>query len=694
MMSMKRELPVLSFAPFRKYPTRQEQQQYDDSREVCRNCVSGGCCSSEDPVYLTSFDVFRLAAFFDMSAATFMLDFTQERFDDPESDAIRRKLIDDPDCSIVTYLRRRENAPTSPCIFLKYVRDPDGLPRRICSVHDGRPLACREFYAHHCRLRVTGELAALQAEGFEKVRDGEITEELVDAKLATFGQHDPQRAALSVNMEYFFWLEMKRALNMDRANVEGANSYEARDFQDPIDIKLNRLLSSKYLRFEEKYGLRPRDEQLMPYAAGQGFVGSPDYERIMKILRSSPSDSLYALGNYPIHVGVRMALTGVRHPTKFSVIPDADTNTFLHDIPHVVLFPRHHLCEVRRITLRDIYAAILKGFNHLLRFASYVAAMENILEFYEPGFVESELLLMIAGFETSLNPFIARNSYFQPVKEYAARIVADCLERKITTATLPKAVFDNFRFLCRLQTIVPSLPADLQSRFELAATTVNAKLQKETPELYISAQNPVLARSQAGKHLRVKRAWVEWFDQVLDMRYAAMAGFARIDLSDHYRQSLNDLEKIPFCKSYVLDLYDVVSNLACSMSFHDTIAHQEMPYQDVAARLAAYSVGLFNRMEDMDGETSDCEIGAGFLSPIYKGLGLSYSSDPSFGLITYRLLDSQLPDGSWQTDPLTERVAATQAEYLCTHYRVTWACVDGLRPLRNDVGANAGLRLV
>ena len=72
---MKRELPVLSFAPFRKYPTRQEQQQYDDSREVCQNCVSGGCCSSEDPVYLTSFDVFRFAAFFDMSPAEFMLNF-------------------------------------------------------------------------------------------------------------------------------------------------------------------------------------------------------------------------------------------------------------------------------------------------------------------------------------------------------------------------------------------------------------------------------------------------------------------------------------------------------------------------------------------------------------------------------------------------------------------------------------------
>src|SRR5262249_34984199 len=139
MVSISRELPVLSFTPFRKYPTRREQQQFEDSREVCRQCVSGGCCSSEDPIYLTSFDVFRLAAFFDMSLADFMVNFTQERFGDPESDAMRAAYINDPKSSIVTYLRRRHNSRTSPCIFLKYVRDEDGLSRRICSVYDARP---------------------------------------------------------------------------------------------------------------------------------------------------------------------------------------------------------------------------------------------------------------------------------------------------------------------------------------------------------------------------------------------------------------------------------------------------------------------------------------------------------------------------------------------------------------------------
>src|SRR5207244_3070648 len=119
-----------------------------------------------------------------------------------------------------------------------------------------------------------------------------------------------------------------------------------------------------------------------------------------------------------------------------------------------------------------------------------------------------------------------------------------------------------------------------------------------------------------------------------------------------------------------------------------------MPYKDVAARLAEYSVRLFNWMEDMGRENRNCEIDAGFLSPIYKGLGVGYNSDRSFGLTTFRLLDSQLSDGSWQTDPLPTEVPDTQGEYLCTQYRVTWACVDGLRPLRNDVAANAALGAV
>jgi Fe-S-cluster containining protein len=690
------ELPIFNFAEFRKYPARQGQQEYDDDSQVCGSCVSGGCCSSEDPIYLTSFDVFRLASFFNMSTAEFMLNFTQERFGDPESDEIRRLLIDDPNSSIVTYLRRRANFPTSPCIFLKYIRDRDGSPRRICSVHDGRPLSCREYYFSHCKTRVTGELASLQAEGFEKIRDGEITEAMVDAELARFGKHDPQKATLSCNMDYFFWVEMKRAINIDQANVEGANSYDMAVYQDSIDVKLNRVLSSKYLRFEEKYGPGPRDEQLMPYTAGLGWAGSAEYERIMMLLHTPPSTGLYALGNYPFYVGLRTALPGAKYPSEFPIIPDAEINAFIRSIPHVRLFPHHDAAEVQAITLRDVYASVLKGYNHLIRFASYIATMGNVLEDCEPGFIESEIFLMIVGFETSLNPFIAQNPYFQPVKHYMARIVIDRIEKRLASAVSPKETFDNLRFIYRIKRAVPSLPADLRARFETVIATMDARLQKERLALYIGLDNPIVAREKAGKRLNVRRAWAEWYDQVLDMRYATLAGFDCIDLPAFYRQSVEDLEKIPLRKSYVLDLYDMVYNLTCSMSFHNTIAYPEMAYKDAARRLAAYSVRLFNWMKDMEYETSDCEIMSGFLSPVYKGLGLSYNYDHSFGLILYLLLDRQLPNGSWQTDPSPENMPDTQSEYICTMYRATWACIDGIRPMRSDTSntENASLGLV
>jgi Fe-S-cluster containining protein len=690
------ELPVLNFAEFRKFPTRHDEQEFDDDWQVCQSCVSGVCCSSEDPIYLTSFDVFRLASLFNMSAADFMLNFTQERFGDPESDWMRRLLIDDPNCSIVTYLRRRENLPTSPCIFLKYIRDPDGTPRRICGVHDGRPLSCREYYSSHCKLRVTGELASLQAEGFEKIRDGEITEAMVDAELARFGAHDPQKASLSSSMEYFFWVEMKRAINMDQANLEGANSYTMADYQDPIDVKLNRVLSSKNLRFEEKYGRRPRDEQLMPYTAGLSWAGSEERERIMTILRTPPSTGLYASGNYPFYVGLRTAIPGVKYPSAFPAIPDAETDAFLCGLPCVPLFPNHDLAEVRDITLRDVYASVLKGYNYLIRFASYIATMGNVLEGCEPGFIESELFLMIVGFETSLNPFIAQNPYLQSVKHYMARIAIDCIEKKIATATSPEQSFDNIRFLFRIKAGASSLPADLRARFETARAAADAGLQKGRLALYTCLKNPVAARIEAGKPLNFKRAWGEWFDQVLDMRYADLAGFGGIDLPAFYRQAVDYLEKIPLRRGYALDLYDMVYNLTCSMSFYNTIAYREMSYKEAADRLATYSIRLFDWMGGTEEVTRDCEIIAGFLSPVYKGLGMSYNRDRSFGLILYQLLDRQLPDGSWQTDSFPGDACDTQSEYLCAMYRATWACIDGILPLKNDISniENATLGLI
>ena len=236
----------------------------------------------------------------------------------------------------------------------------------------------------------------------------------------------------------------------------------------------------------------------------------------------------------------------------------------------------------------------------------------------------------------------------------------------------------------------------LQARFEVATMTVDANLKKELLGLYVVSENPIARRYEAGKHLRAKRAWSEWFEQVLDMRYAAMAGFPDINLPAFYRQSVSELVKIPFHESYILDLYDMACNLACSMSFYDSIPCRRVGYEDVAEDLLAYAIRLFKWVKGSGALTNDCEIDAGFLSPVYKGLGLSYNGDASFGLIVRRLLESQLPDGSWQTDPVMANGPAIQSEYLYTTYRATWACVDALRPLRNDLsnGENASLGLV
>lgn len=682
-----RELPILNFASFRKYPARQTQQSFADEAQVCHGCLSGVCCLTEDPIGLTSFDILRLASFFDMSPAEFMFKFTQDSFDGEDSDERRRSWNDDPKSSIVTWLRRRDNFPTSPCIFLKYIRESDGTPHRICSIHDGRPLSCREFYFQHCKTRGTGELAALLAEGFEKVRDGEITEQMIDAELKRLGQLDLTTAPLAQSMEYHFWVEMKRVLNMEQANIEGANSYNMADYQDPMDEKLNRVLSSKFLRFEEKYGLRPRDEQLMPYTSGLNFAGSPEYERIMTVLRSEPTSGLFRLGDYPHWIGVRTMVPGVQPAGVFQTIPAAEIKQFLDSIPAVRLFPAHDLTEVRTITLPVVYAAILAGYNHLLRFASHIVALAPILEFEPPGTIEANLLSMLAGFNTSLNPYIARNPYFETVKQHTAAVTIELLEESLAETTSPDGVFDLLRKLCNLQPLVPTLQPKLRARVRAISREVEARLQKDKLEIYVQIDNPIAARKAAGRRLGGRGAWSAWNawrEQVLDMRYAAIAGFDEVDLNAFYSEAVKVLETIPLRRSYSTYLCDIVKSLADSMSSFHQLAFQDVPYKDAASRLVAYAIRLLNWMQSVD-ENNDWEVIAELGNAVHKGLGLSYNHDRSFGLIVYRLLRSQLPDGSWATNPIPADKPDTQAEYLHRMYRSTWTCLDSLRPMRNDL---------
>jgi Fe-S-cluster containining protein len=693
-----KELPILTFGPFRKYPTKRSEQVFSDVRQVCHACVSGACCTNQDAIALNSFDIFRFATYFNMSPAEFMLNFTQDEFDGEAKNLRREGWNENPHSSVVTWLRRRENFAASPCIFLKYIRDADGTPHRICSVHDGRPLSCREYYFSHCKTRGTGELAALLAEGFEKVRDGEITEAMVDSQLARYEGPDISSATIAESFEYSFWVEMKCALNLDQANIEGSNSYDMAAYQDSIEKKLNRVISSKYLRFEERYGLEPRDEQLMPYTSGLSFAGSAEYERIMKVVHTPPSLGLFRMRNFPYYTSIRTLMPGVRHAKIFPTIPDRESNSFIKKIPAVLLFPNHDLSEVQQITLRDVYVATLKALNHLIRFSSHIVALDPILEHEAPGTLERQLISGIASFETALNSYIARNPYLQPVKEHLACISIKMLEEELAKANAEE-VFDCFRSLQPLQRVKATLSSELQTRMETLQKAILGKLRKSKVRRYLNFENPIEVRRLAGKSLGVRKAWQawsEWYGQMLDMRYAGLAGFTDRDIARFYRQSIDDLEKLPFRRDYAVNLLEAAKYLAHGMTGYNDIPYQAMEDKKSADRLAIYGINIFNRLAQRGENIHDYETTAEFLAAIYKGLGLSYNHDRNFGLIVYRLLESQLPDGSWDTNPLPEEIPGSQGEFLERMYRITCACVPGLVPLRNDIlnAENSALGLI
>jgi len=566
-------------------------------------------------------------------------------------------------------------------------------------VHDARPLSCREYYFVHCKARGTGELASLLAEGFEKVRDGEITEDMVDAELERFSGHNLENSTLARNMEYGFWVEMKCVLNMDQANVEGSNSYKSADYQDPIDEKLNRVLSAKYLRSEESYGWKPRDEQLMPYTSGLSFAGSPEYRRIMEIVKTPPSSGLFELGNYPHYVGLRTMVPSVKHSDFFPPIPALEINTFLKSVPRIPLFPNHTLAEVRSINLHDSYSAVLKAYNYLLRFMSHIASLEPILESDPPGTIETDLFKLLIKFENSVHPYLANNPYLEPVKHHMGNLAAKLLGEKLAVATSTQHVFDCLRSLTVLQQTNCVFPGDLQKQLDNLAKDVNARLQKDKIEIYISAENPVETRRAVGKRLGLAtayQAWCEWYGQVLDMRYAALAGFDHVSLPTFYLQAVEDLEKLPLRKSYASCLFDIIKYLSESMTNNNRISPTDFAYKGSADRLASYGLRLFNWQESWGAENDDLESIADFLVAVYKNLGLSLGQDENYGLITHRILASQLADGSWKTDLRGEDAPNDQAEFLETMYRATFACINALRPTKNDVmnPANVALGLI
>jgi hypothetical protein len=391
-------------------------------------------------------------------------------------------------------------------------------------------------------------------------------------------------------------------------------------------------------------------------------------------------------------------MPGVRPAGVFPVVPLAVSNLFLKETPRTLLFPQHDDAEVRKINLRDIYAATIQAINHLIRFSSHIAALEPILEYEPPGTLERHLLTGIARLETCLNPNIACSPYLQPIKNHLAARSLELMRLELAQANV-EDVFACFQAFQPLERIKASLSQELRSRIEVTQKALLAKLRRRKALCYISFHNPIEARRLAGKTLGGKKAWQawsEWYGQMLAIRSANLVGLKDANVATLYRQSIDELENLSFCKSYGAYLLDAVKYLAFSMTDYHTIAYEKMPYRQSADQLALYGINLFNRIEDGERKIHDPETSAEFLVAIYKGLGLGYQHDQNVGRLVYRLLELQLPDGSWETDPLPNVVPENQAELLERMYRITCACILGLVPLRNDIlhPANRALGLI
>ena len=424
--------------PFRVFPTRAARQRFGEDAAACAHCLGGACCQSEDAIYLTAFDVLRLSSFFDLSPPEFLRRFTQERFAEGPLEPYRRQTIDDPDTSVVTYLRRRSNRSYSPCIFLKYTRDPDGTPRRICGVHPARPLACREYYHHHCKTRATGELAALQAHAFEMIRDRAITRDMAYAQRERLRPLATGEAPMSVWLEYALWTEAWRALHADEANEEGADSYPMAEFQDPLDVKVDRLLSKQRLRLEERYGWVPHGDQLQAFRGGLSFASSPDRQRLLRIVATPPSLGLFEDGDYPFFAANRLTLSGMRPPRRFRLLGPVGKRRLLQAVPASTLFPRHRDPCVRAATLKDVWRGALDAADAIVTFAGYVATLGQVLETEPPGTFERKLVGFLRRLELGKHPVMDVHPGLREVAAWArAAVKLDANTRRLLRRAPP-----------------------------------------------------------------------------------------------------------------------------------------------------------------------------------------------------------------------------------------------------------------
>ena len=288
---------------YRLYPVADPDlsKAYENDRKVCGDCVSGACCSSEGPIAVSAFDILRLATHLDLTPETFLRLFTQDGFDDCPFDPAA--VIDDPENSTVTFLRRRGPEACSPCIFLKYVTTPGAVPRRLCSVHEARPLACREYYFDTCKTRWTGELALSMADAFRALAAGRVSAATARARLVALEHTKHRPTSTRHRWQRAIWTEVLRAARPEQANHEGTVHPSLASMQRPVEAKLAHMLNTRYLRFEEKYGPVPCDEQLQAYQPASLEVG--ERQRLVRIASRRAARRMHNGQDYPYIAGVR-----------------------------------------------------------------------------------------------------------------------------------------------------------------------------------------------------------------------------------------------------------------------------------------------------------------------------------------------------------------------------------------------------
>jgi hypothetical protein len=207
---------------------------------------------------------------------------------------------------------------------------------------------------------------------------------------------------------------MQRALDVDAANNEGANSFPLATFQDSLDEKLNRMVSRSRLRLEEKYGPEPWGEQLHPYTSGGSFAKSEDRKRLLRIATEKPRGTLYESADYPDYVASRFTVEGMQWPRRFRTL---------------TIRQRERIAaNVGDGEAGIICRAALNAADALTKLCGYIALQGKLLELEPEGTMEREVLFVLSLLERAHHPCWELHPGMKEVKAWAER-----------HATLPKA---------------------------------------------------------------------------------------------------------------------------------------------------------------------------------------------------------------------------------------------------------------